>query len=194
MKMIRRPPRGENKSNKKLYVGFLGILIIAIMVGSAMDLWRNDDEQQGAIEYNGLKFAQTDRGWVASKPDNSKVWIMTNPNELKNISVPYVNLAMLKTYGKVYVTSNPKERVRSAMSQFFRNIPAAPLVVPACTVDIEECAEMPLKNCTDAGNGVGVILFRETNITSVTFNNDCLVIEGKELTKIVDKLIVLASL
>lgn len=187
--MIRRPPKEEKKSSKKYYIAFLGLMIIAIMVGSAADLWRNDEEQQG-IEYNGLKFAQTDMGWVAFKPDNSQLTIMTNPNELKNITLPYVNLAMLKTYSKVYVTYNPKERVRVALNQFFRNIPVAPLVVPACTVDVEECAEMPLKNCTDAGNGVGVILFKETNITNVAFNNNCLQIEGKELTKIVDKLIV----
>lgn len=193
MKMIRRPPREEKKSNKKIYIGFLGLMIIAIMVGSAADLWKGDDEVQGAYEYNGLSFAQTDAGWVAYRPDNSQVWILTNPKELENITLPYVNTAMLRTYSKLYVTYNPKERVKAALNQFFKNMPVPQLVVPACTVDIEECKDMPLKNCTDAGNGVGVLLFKEANETSVTFNNDCLVIEGKELTKIVDK-IVLESL
>ncbi|MDD4878675.1 MAG: hypothetical protein PHO02_06620 [Candidatus Nanoarchaeia archaeon] len=188
MKMIRRPPREAKKSNKKMYVGLLGLMIIAIMVGSAADLWRGD-EKEGAYEYKGLSFAQTDAGWVAYKPDNSQVWIMTNPAELENITIPYLNTAMLRTYGKLYVTYNPKERVRAALNQFFKNIPVPQLVVPACTVDVEECAELPLKNCTDAGNGVGVLLLREANETSVSFNNNCLVIEGKELAKIVDKII-----
>lgn len=186
--MLRRPPREEKKSNKKLYVGFLGLLIIAIMVGSAMDLWK-DEEEQGGYEYKGLSFAQTDAGWVAYKPDNTQVWIMTNPKELENITLPYVNTAMLKTYGKLYVTYNPKERIRVALNQFFKNIAVPQLVVPACTVDIEECVDMPLKNCTDAGNGVGVLLFKESNETMVSFNNDCFVIEGRELAKIVDKII-----
>lgn len=188
MRMITRPPREKKKSNKKLFVGFLGLMIIAIMVLSVMNA-SNDDEEAGSYEYKGLSFAQTDAGWVAYKPDNSQVWIMTNPKELENITIPYVNTAMLMTYGKLYVTYNPKERVRIALNQFFKNIPVPQLVVPACTVDIDECVNVPLKNCTDAGNGVGILLFKEANETLVSFNNDCFVIEGKELTKIVDKLV-----
>ena len=187
--MKTKPPKAEGKSRKKLYVGFLGFMIIAIMVGSALVFWNDEENAEGSYDYKGLKFANTDAGWVAYKADNTQVWIMTNPAELANMTVPYVNTAMLRTYSKLYVTYNPKERVKVALNQFFKNIPVPQLVVPACTVDIDECKDSPIKNCTDAGNGVGVLLFKEANETSVTFNNDCLVIQGKELTKIVDKII-----
>ncbi|MFA5887188.1 MAG: hypothetical protein WC852_00565 [Candidatus Nanoarchaeia archaeon] len=189
MGMKTKPPKAEGKSRKKLYVGFLGFMIIAIMVGSALVFWNDEENAEGSYDYKGLKFANTDAGWVAYKADNTQVWIMTNPAELANMTVPYVNTAMLRTYSKLYVTYNPKERVKVALNQFFKNIPVPQLVVPACTVDIDECKDSPIKNCTDAGNGVGVLLFKEANETSVTFNNDCLVIQGKELTKIVDKII-----
>ena len=70
---------------------------------------------------------------------------MTNPAELANMTVPYVNTAMLRTYSKLYVTYNPKERVKVALNQFFKNIPVPQLVVPACTVDIDECKDSPIK-------------------------------------------------
>ena len=186
--MKTKPAKQEKKSRKKIYIGLLGIMIIAVMVGSALDLWRSEDAE-GAYEYKGLKFANTDSGWVAFKPDGTQISILTNPAELANITIPYVNVDKLNTYTKVYVAYNPKERVRAAMNEFFRYVQLQPLTVPACTVDNEQCTEMPIKNCTDAGNGVGVLLFREGNETEVSFINDCLTIQGKELTKIVDKIV-----
>ncbi len=187
MDMKKRPPKAEAKSRKRMYVGLLGLLIIAIMVGSALQWGREEDE--GAVEYKGLKFAQTNAGWVAFKPDNSQLLLLTSPAELQNMTIPYLGVQKLNTYSKIYVTYNPKERVRAALNQFFKNVPITPLVVPACTVDIELCAESPLKNCTDAGEGIGIIQFEESNETEVSFINDCLLIKGKELIKLVDKII-----
>ena len=185
--MKKRPPKQAAKSRKKMYLGLLGLLIIVIMIGSALQWDREDDE--GSYEYNGLKFGQTDAGWVAHRPDNSQLLILTNPAELANITIPQLNVQRLNTYGKIYVTYNPKERVRAALNQFFNNVPITPLVVPACTVDNDLCADSPLKNCTDAGQGIGIIQFEESNETEVSFINDCLLIKGKELTKLVDKII-----
>lgn len=187
MEMKTKPPKEAAKSRKKMYLGLLGLLIIAIMVGSALQ-W-DSGEQEGAYEYKGLKFMQTDAGWAAFRPDNSQILLMTSPAELANMTIPYLNVQKLNTYTKIYVTYNPKERVRAALNQFFNNIPIAPLVVPACTEDNELCAEMPLKNCTDAGQGIGVIQFEESNETEASFINDCLLIKGKELAKLVDKII-----
>ncbi|HII16122.1 MAG TPA: hypothetical protein HA362_07485 [Nanoarchaeota archaeon] len=186
--MKTKPAKLEKKSRKKLYIGLLGIMIIAIMVGSALDLWKSEDGE-GAYEYKGLTFAQTDAGWIAFKPDGTQILIMTNPAELANLTVPYVNIDKLNAYSKVYVAFNPKERVRTAMNEFFRFIDVQPLTVPACTEDNEQCADMPIKDCKDAGSGVGVLLFREANQTEISFNNDCLVIQGKDLTKVVDKIV-----
>ena len=112
MRMKTKPPKAQGKSRKKIYIWLMGFMIIAIMIGSALDLWKKDDTTEGAYEYKGLKFANTDAGWVAYKADNTQVWIMTNPAELANMTVPYVNTAMMRTYGKLYVTYNPKERVK----------------------------------------------------------------------------------
>jgi len=189
MRMRTKPPKAEGKSRKKLYIWIMGFMIIAIMIGSALDLWKKEDTAEGAYEYKGLSFAQTDTGWMAYKADNSQVWIMSNPAELANMSIPYVNTGMLKYYTKIYATADPTERVRIPMSQFFRNIPVNAIVVPACPVDIEQCKEMPLKTCENADKNTAVIFFKEANETKVSFENDCLTIQGKELTKIVDKII-----
>lgn len=186
--MKTREPRLQKKSRKNLWLGVLGLMIIVIMVGSALN-WDSEDDE-GAVDYKGLKFASTGDGWIAYKADKTPVSIITNPAELQNISIPEINLDMLNYYQKLYITYNPKERVRAALSQFSRSISLTPLIIAACTEDNEQCADMPLKNCTDAGNNVGVILFAESNITEVSFKNDCLTIKGKDLLKIVDKMIV----
>jgi len=50
---------------------------------------------------------------------------------------------------------------------------------------------MVLKDCDDAVDGIGVIMFKETNSSnSVTYSGNCLVIEGKDLLSVTDKLIV----
>lgn len=186
--MKTKPPKQAAKSRKKMYLGLLGLLIIAIMIGSAVDLWRNNEEQ-GAFEYKGLKFVQTDAGWVAFRADNSRILILSNPAELANMSIPYLNVQKLNTYNKIYVTYNPKEKVRTALNQLFSNVPISAPVVPACTVDIDLCAKSPLKTCADAGNGIGIIQLEESNQTEIRFINDCLLIKGVDLTKLVDKII-----
>ncbi|MFH1065402.1 MAG: hypothetical protein V1734_02760 [Nanoarchaeota archaeon] len=189
MRMKTKPPKAQGKSRKKYYIWLMGLMIIAIMIGSALDLWKEEDTAEGAYEYKGLKFTNTDAGWMAYKADNSRLLILTNPAELANMTIPYVNTGLLKYYAKIYVTSDPTERVRIPMNQFFRNIPVNAIVVPACPVDIEQCREMPLKTCENADKNTAVIFFKESNETIVSFNNDCLVIQGKELTKIVDKIV-----
>ena len=61
--------------------------------------------------------------------------------------------------------------------------------MPACTVDAAGCEELPLRSCENASMEYGVIEFRKSNDTSVTFESNCLLIQGESLLEVVDKFI-----
>jgi len=187
MKTKARKVKTSGLSKKQIYLIALGAIIIVIMVGSAIDVYKGKDE--GLYEYKGIKFRKAEGNWFAYLSDGRKVVIMSDPAELANITLSNVDISQFNLLSKVYISYNPKERVRNALVEFYREIPLNTLKVPACTVENELCTELPIKTCNDTTRDIGVVVFREANETIVTLENNCLTIQGKDLVKVVDKLI-----
>lgn len=173
--------------SKKFTTSLMGGFIMLIMVTSILGLWA---EQKGEdkYEYKGIKFAKTDYGWLGYK-DNQRITLLNNPKELENISIGYVPLYTLNSLSKVYISLDYNEEVLKAMRLFEQNIKISTATVPACIKDSPKCAQMPLKSCDDATQTVGVIVIQKANETEVSLKNNCLRIQGQELTKLVDKLV-----
>ena len=166
---------------------FLGALIILIMVGGAINMDTEDDGD--SYDYNGIKFVRVNEGWLAYLGDGKQIYVLNNPGELNNMSLSNVYYSNLNMMEKIYITYNPEERVRTALSQFYNGISLTPRKVPACSVNVELCADVPIKTCEDATETIGIVEFKQSNETIVEFKNNCLLIQGEDLTKIVDKLI-----
>jgi hypothetical protein len=173
---------------QKTMSGLIGGLIILIMVGSALNFY--DEDAENKQEYNGIEFMNTGNGWLGYTEEGREVSILTSPAELKNITTPNIDISNLNLLQKIYITYDPRHKVRGALYQFQKSISLSPRLVGACTVDVELCAEMPLKTCKDASSTVGIILFEESNETAISLNNNCLTIKGKDLVKLTDKLVV----
>jgi len=165
----------------------VGLFIIAIMVSSALSMWGGEEE---GVEYGGFSFVETDYGWQAYN-GNQKILISSYPELLENVTTDSVNFGSLNLMSKIYFSINPYDGYQQALSDFQTNIEILPNTVYACYEDNDLCADMVLKDCDDAVDGIGVIMFMETNSSdSVTFSGNCLVIEGKDLLSVTDKLIV----
>lgn len=173
---------------QKTVSGFLGGMIIFIMIGSALNFYGSDEEN--SVEYKGIDFVNTGNGWVGNKENGKQIVLITNPEMLDNITIPNVNLAQMDFLTKVYISYDPRQSVRGALYQFQRNIALSPRLVAACTVDIEQCEEIPIKTCEDTTTTTGVIIFEEANETEVSLKNNCLTIKGKDLIEITDKIVV----
>jgi len=173
--------------NKRFTTSLMGGFIIMIMVTSILGLWA---EQKGEdkYEYKGIKFVKTDYGWLGYK-DNQRITLLNNPKELENISIGYVPIYTLNSLSKVYMSLDYNEEVLRAMQLFEQNIKISTTTVQACVKDTPRCAQMPLKNCDDATQTVGVVVIQKANETEVSLKNNCLKIQGSELTKLVDKLV-----
>ncbi len=174
--------------NPKLLPTLIGLFIISIMVFSVLGMWGEDSEAQGAYEYKGIKFTSTDYGWIGYQGDK-KITLATNPKELENITINYVQPDLLNRLSKVYISLEYNEPVLRAVQEFEQSIKFTTITMPACTQDSPRCADMPLKTCKDATDTVGVIVFKQSNQTEVSLINNCLTIQGPELTKIVDKIV-----
>lgn len=181
------------KNRKKLITLSIALFFIFIMATSVLELYIRGGDKEDTYDYNGLEFANTGNGWLAYKQDGRPIYIVSNPNDLENITIKPINLGALNFVSKAYLSYNPKERNRAALSEFVREVKIAPRLVSACPEDNELCANLPIKNCDDATADTAVILIKESNETSVTFINNCLAIIGKDLTKAVDKLILVTQ-
>ena len=76
------------------------------------------------------------------------------------------------------------------MDYFKRKIGITELKHYACTEDQEGCEDLPLKNCDDATQSNGVVIFKRAEDTKISYSNNCIVMEGasENLIKAVDKL------
>ncbi len=195
-----KPPKqkGDNslpfyKNKKKLITLSIALFFMVIMATSILELYVRNGSEDEIYDYNGLKFANTGNGWLAYRQDGRPIYILSNPKDLENITISPINIATLNYAQKAYLSYNPKERNKIALSEFFREMKISPRIVNACYEDNEQCANLPIKTCEDTTTSVAVILLRESNETSVTFINNCLSIQGKELTKVMDKLILVTQ-
>lgn len=195
-----KPPRIKTESSlpfykdkKKLITFGIAFFFILIMATSVLELYIRGGDNEETYDYNSLKFVNTGNGWLAYKLDGRPIYIVSNPKDLENITINQINLGTLSLVQKAYLSYNPKENNRLALSEFAREIKLTPRIVTACPVDNDACANLPIKTCDDATTTTAVILIQETNDTSVTFINNCLAIKGKDLTKVMDKLILVTQ-
>ncbi len=189
--MKKRPPKKQKiplLKNPKFFTTLIGTFIVLIMVGSALNMWKG---KENVYEIKNLKFYKTDQGYTA-RIGNSFITILNDPKGLENITIQETGINKLNSLNKIYFSIDPTiPGIKEAVYEFRRNIPLRPIVVEACNVDIKICSELPLKDCKDATDTIGIIVFKKSNESKVIFENNCLKIEGKkELTKLVDKIII----
>jgi hypothetical protein len=117
---------------------------------------------------------------------------MNNPKDLENIQIPNINLQDLNSAQKIYLSINPNENIQQAYAYFNTNIKPLlnTILINSCTINIEKCADLPLKTCADASQFQKVIILKESNSTKIEYKNNCLYLSGnqEELNKEIDKL------
>ena len=188
MKKRRSPKKKKSIFAKhKIGTALTGLFIISIMALSALNMW--NAEESGKVEYKGIEFARTDAGFIAYK-GTQRIFIKNNPSELENMSIPTASPGNLVGSSKIYLSYDHLAGTRSAVRTFLQNYHYDSLLVEACPEDNELCRDLPLRDCSDAGDGVGVILFQQSNVSKVFYQNEnCLIIQGKELDKVVEKMV-----
>ena len=186
----------KNSNKSKILIS---IIIIFLMITSVLG-FISLSSTSTKINYKGLKFKNIDDRWIAiinnQQIINAVVFVIISlafsPEELPN-NPTIISLNDLNSAQKIYVTSNPTENTQQAQIEFFNNLMPflSPILIQACTEDIPQCSEKPLKTCQDATPTTKIILFKESNQTLINYQNNCLTIQGKgqDLIKKIDSLV-----
>lgn len=177
------------KKESKLKKFILPLFIVFIMVFSIFGYMANRSDDSEKIQYKGYKFIKTDQGWVTYK-DDKKIIIQNNPLDLE-IQEPKITFQELSSAQKIYLTFNPEENLYQAINSFIQQIkPLLGTFTQACTKDVSKCSDLPIKTCSDATDSIKIIQIQEKEPTKLEYNNNCLIIQGKneDLVKAIDKL------
>ena len=171
---------------KEFFSILVGIFLVMLMALGSVSLGVDEE----SMEFNGLSFVQTDYGWQAYTSDETKVLITTSPDYLEE-GIITVDFSVFNSYNKVYYSVNPYDStLSSALRDFQQNYKVLVATNTACFEDVEGCEDLPIKTCEDADETTGIIIFKEDDETVVSFENDCLTIQGKNLLTLTDTLIV----
>jgi hypothetical protein len=185
-----KPPREKGTSffkSKKFLTSLIGFFIIFIMVFSVMDLW---DRSGDSYKYKGIEFNNDQNGWVGYIGSNA-VQLGYNPQELENVTD--VDFSGFDSVQKIYLATDDPLALYKSIDYFRKRVPLSPTKVVSCTPqgsNVSECDQLPLKDCEDADNSVGVIIFKKSDEFKTSFlSNTCMVIEGnnENMLKVFDK-------
>lgn len=187
MKQKVRIEKKQSFVSKQKWFILIAFFLVALMVGSVLDVGRSNREKTST--YKNYEFTLTDSGWIAYD-GNTPIMLSYNPQELESLTIPNINVGVMNYLEKAYLSFDPKDTaVQRAFFEFNRRFNLQTRVVRACYTDVEGCGDMPIKDCNSTTTNSGVIIFKTTNETKVALENNCLTVEGKDLTKIVDKII-----
>jgi len=174
--------RKEEKKQKRnqLFVGVVLALILFLSIFGYS--FGGKDAESNKIIYNGYEFVEKDGFWF-TEIDGLEFSFRYNPNETEKIDSDLNPLS--NYYGlPLYIFSEDIE----SESEIYRNLLYQNLIIQrmqlAC-LGGEECEdeELPVKTCED-----NFIIIRESNITEVVQEDNCVFIYGKmeNLTRITD--------
>ncbi len=184
-----RQPKEAGKSKFSRF--FIPIFILVTLILSAFGIIVFKQPESETFEYKNNLFIQDTSGF-STRINNQKINFLYDPRTLENLSVTQITLTQLSYGSKFYLTANPNEDVGLALYEFNRLI--VPLInkrfVQACSEDVPGCENTVLKTCAEATPEEKVVLFKESNSSSLTYNLNCLIIQGsgEEMTKLTNKL------
>ena len=177
-RIISKRKEKKKKKWKQLVVGIVltSILFLSIF---GYSYGRGGGTENNNVIYKGYKFVEQDGFWF-TEIGNLEFSFRYSPNEIDQIDS---NLNSLESYyGKpLYLSSDDIE----SGSEIYRNLNSIIQRMQLACLKGEECEsdELPVKTCED-----NFILIKESNVTEVVQENNCVFIEGKmeDLTKITD--------
>ncbi|MAG52865.1 MAG: hypothetical protein CMH62_02785 [Nanoarchaeota archaeon] len=168
------------KVNSKVLVAlFLAAIMISSVLGFILSSSHTGGPQPSRVKFGDFFFVETSQGWVTHINGDQQVIISSDPRNLNLAAIPDISLNELNSAGRVYFTLNPNDNIQNSFAYFNANIiPRLRTVTSACSEDVHQCENLPLITCDNALPSVKVIQTQISNSSSVTYNNDCLLIQG----------------
>ena len=169
----------KKKRNQVILGVFLALIMVLSTIGFAIQggLGTAPVGSENELEYNGFKFVNQNGFWVLGN-----FVFRNNPQEVEDIG-PETEIKPASNYqGKpAYIYSEDSD----AEAEIYVNLgQLAQRVQRACPVGTTCADDLPVKTCDD-----NFIIIKESNISSISQENNCVFIEGKkeDLTALADQ-------
>lgn len=169
------------ESKKVLISLFLAFLMISSIAGFIVG---NPLDNSERIEYNGYTFVPTNQGYLTYLGDN-QILISSDPRNVQLYKgLEDFTLEKLNSASRIYFTFNPSDNLQNSFAYFDANIRPrlTRSITTACTEDVEGCETIPIITCQDANADNIVIQIDSSETSSITFNNNCLLLQGNQFT------------
>lgn len=164
------------KEPKVLVSLFLAGIMIFSILGFMMSYQMEDNTRE--IEYNGYLFEQLYDG-VRTKINGETVTLTYFPEQVNDITVSEIAKITLSNGPVIAITydstSDYKEYFSGQQFELAENLEKIERYIISGMTNNTGFENIPQLDCTNATASVPVILFQETNQTSITFNNNCII-------------------
>jgi hypothetical protein len=169
----------KQKRNNLILAGFLILIMMGSVFGIIVGSLGGNSYETEKITYNGYGFTNSNGLW-ATKIGEYNFAFIYNPEQVEKISS---NVNYLSSYGgkTLYFSSENQ----NALGEIYRNLNSVVLRFQEACLDEKNCKEnLPIKNCSN-----NFIIIRESNLTGITQEENCVFIEGnnENLTAITDE-------
>ncbi|RME77969.1 hypothetical protein D6774_02675 [Candidatus Woesearchaeota archaeon] len=172
----------QTKSEKGKYlVLFLGFLMVGSVFGVLF--YGAPSSAYGSVTYKGYVFEQTNVGYEA-KIDGEKYFFTTLPQYLEQLELESFDDILLR--GGFVFSFDPEQgaidAVDAARLFFARELPLRGIAYGEGVLKPSTIYALPVITCENASQEQPVVVVREANMTSITYEENCLIIEGQPQT------------
>jgi len=185
------------RTGKKKFINsknLMAIFIVVIMVFSIGGIIV-DNIAKDKYEYNGYDFISKQNSW-SMKYEKKELLFDFFPKDVENIEVSSEVLEKLMSSRQIDSTFDPTDRYVQAIakSQYDMNDVLSKsinaVVRPGMTMENEYGTNVIV--CGDVNSTMPVLYFKESNVTKVSVEGDCITVEAKsdyDLLKMKDRLL-----
>lgn len=187
-------PQKQSFFNKR---NVMGLFIIFLMVSSILAIWQGGTDTPELPQYNTYTFSI--RGeYILTEIEGNEVTFRYHPQDLERISVGDDTRAWLKRAVRYHITFDPEDawvqyidilRMDIAANNFLEKFNRQ---FSDATTQPSTVYTLPLITCQNATDTQPVLYFKKSNITTLTREGNCLLVEAatpEDLLKAKDVLI-----
>ena len=189
MKLPKIQSAEEKQKKEQRLKLFMAIFVTVILGASTAAYALMETGSSTNKKYGDFTFIRSDNGgWQLKKTSIVTSYL---PQDVKNITL--TGSPKLDDFsGTLYFNALGTVEI-SAANELLKLLPSEKAIL-SCSPENENesfCADLPLKSCADASSGMPVISFEQSNETSASYSNYCLIInsDNENALRVMDRII-----
>lgn len=174
--MAKKPRKDKGMKKGTVITIFLAFIMVTSILGITLS-----DSTDGSQTYKGNKFYRTDYGYK-TKIDGKFMDFHFYPGNLEAIELPPLVTQRIKGSREVVMTYDPNQEevlaIAASQDYLSRVLSSEFMIYTRWAFTVENEKNMTVVTCDDATPTSVVIDYRESNVTQISMDRDCVVFES----------------